>query len=78
MTERRSGAPGHYANFKYQIVEDLFRSRIPEVLQWVLRFSYGVSAGGSDAEMLADKGSTVFLGQQYLQVLVLQIGRCAT
>ena len=63
----------HYANFKYQIVEDLFRSRIPEVLQWVLRFSYGVSAGGTDAEMVADRGSKVFLGQQRLQEMAAMI-----
>ena len=33
------------ANFKFQIVEDVFRSRVPDILQWVLRFTYGVSKG---------------------------------
>jgi hypothetical protein len=35
------------ANFKFQIVEDVFRSRVPDLLQWVLRFSYGLLYGGS-------------------------------
>jgi|EP01047_Picozoa_sp_COSAG01_P034193 hypothetical protein len=56
----------HYFNFKFAIVDDMFRQRIPGIIQWVLRFSYGVLSGGSDAEMLADGGSAVFLGQQYV------------
>eukprot|EP01046_Picozoa_sp_COSAG06_P073007 COSAG06_NODE_21626_length_750_cov_1.651306_1_plen_93_part_10 len=35
--------------------------------RWVLRFSYGTVAGGTDAQFLADKGSSVFLGQTKLQ-----------
>jgi hypothetical protein len=33
---------------------------------WGLRFSYGVMHGGSDADMLADKGQKVNMGQQYV------------
>jgi hypothetical protein len=54
-------------------VDDVFRQRMPEIIQWVLRFSYGVTAGGTDAEMLADKGQKVFLGQQYVMQMAMSI-----
>ena len=63
----------HYANFKFQLVDDVFRQRIPETIQWILRFSYGINAGGTDAEMLADKGQKVFLGQQYVMQMAMSI-----
>ena len=55
-----------YANFKFQIVEDVFRSRFPDILQWVLRFSYGYTQGGTDEEILADGGRTLNLKQAQL------------
>jgi ABC-type uncharacterized transport system fused permease/ATPase subunit len=63
----------HYANFKFQLVDDVFRQRMPEIIQWILRFSYGIVAGGTDAEMLADKGEKVFLGQQYVMQMAMSI-----
>ena len=48
----------HWCNFKFSVIADFFRSRVPETLQWVLRFFYGLIAGGTDADMLADKGVT--------------------
>lgn len=46
--------------------QDVFQNRIPEGAQWLMRFAYGVVAGGTDEEMLADKGQKVNLGQVYL------------
>ena len=57
----------HYANFKYQIAEDLFKARLPEILQWVLRFFVAVSAGGTNAEMVSDLGGSMFAMQHQLQ-----------
>ena len=54
------------ANFKFQIVEDVFRSRVPDILQWVLRFTYGVSKGGTDEAILADGGADLNLRQTQL------------
>lgn len=46
---------------------------MPETLQWGLRFTYGRVAGGTDAEMLADRGSKVMLGQQRLHSMSSEI-----
>ena len=53
-------------NFKFRCIQDVFQSRIPEGANWVMRFAYGVIAGGTDAELLEDKGVKVNLGQAYL------------
>ena len=63
----------HLANFKFHLVDDVFRQRMPEIIQWILRFSYGIVAGGTDAEILADKGQKVFLGQQYVMQMAMSI-----
>ena len=55
-----------YANFKFQIVEDVFRSRVPDILQWVLRFTYGVTKGGTDEQILNDGGRQLNLAQSQL------------
>ena len=44
-------------NFRFRVVQDVFQSRFPEGANWAMRFAYGVMAGGSDAELLADKGA---------------------
>ena len=56
----------HWCTFKFSIIEDLFRARIPETLQWVFRFLYGRNQFGSDQELLQDKGDGLFRGQQQL------------
>ena len=43
-------------NFKFRCIQDVFQSRIPEGANWVMRFAYGMIAGGTDAELLEDKG----------------------
>ena len=30
----------HWIDAKFQVIQDIFQTRIPEVLQWVLLFSY--------------------------------------
>lgn len=57
------------ANFKFQIVEDIFKNRIPDLLQWVLRFMYGYLKGGSDAEIVADGGASLNANQQQLVLM---------
>lgn len=51
----------HWANCKFQCVDNVFRQRIPDVIQWILRFSYGLREGGTDAEMLAGPSARCFL-----------------
>ena len=41
----------NWVNFKFRIVEDLFQARLPDLIQWVVRFGYRlhllkVSRGG--------------------------------
>ena len=40
----------NWCNFKYSIVENFFRARVPETLQWALRFTFGAVAGGTGDE----------------------------
>lgn len=59
-----------YANFKFQVFEDIFRSRVPDTLQWVLRFMYGYNQkAGTDADILADAGEQLNKGQTELVLL---------
>ena len=53
----------NWLTFKFRVIEDIFKQRIPDMLQWILVFAYGFWHGGSDADMLADKGAKVNLGQ---------------
>jgi ABC-type uncharacterized transport system fused permease/ATPase subunit len=55
-----------YVNFKFQIFENIFRTQVPDTLQWVLRFAYGYSKGGSDEAILADGGQQLNRGQTQL------------
>ena len=63
----------NWINFKLGCVQDLIETRVPDVVQWVLRFYYGIKFGGSDAEFLADKGQRVNAGQAYLMSALPQV-----
>lgn len=52
-------------NFKFRIVEDFFRGRLPDLVQWAVRFSFGFY-GFTDAQVIADKGAAMFRGQTQL------------
>lgn len=54
----------NWVNFKFRIVEDLFQARMPDLIQWAVRFSYGRSF--TDAQVIADKGSQMYQGQVQL------------
>ena len=55
---------------KFQVIQDVFQTRIPEVLQWVLLFAYAVIHGGTDAEIVADGAAKVNMGQQLLMTMI--------
>ena len=54
-------------------MDNVFRQKIPDVIQWILRFSYGVLEGGTDAEILADNGLSLNLGQQRVMEVPLGV-----
>lgn len=66
----------NWLTFKFRVVEDIFKQRIPDMLQWIIVFLYGYWYGGTDEQMLADKGAKVNLGQVYLQSLQVQLFDC--
>jgi ABC-type uncharacterized transport system fused permease/ATPase subunit len=66
----------NWLTFKFRVIEDFFRARMPELIRWVMVFSYARLFGGTDAEMLADKGAKVNRGQTYLQTLCQQLFGC--
>ena len=55
---------------KFNIIQDIFQTRVPEVLQWVLLFSFAVFHGGTDEAILADGAATVNRGQTYIMTMV--------
>jgi ABC-type uncharacterized transport system fused permease/ATPase subunit len=58
----------NWVNFKFRIVEDIFRGRLPDIVQWVLRFAYGYLYF-TDASVLADRGAAMFTGQVQLAAM---------
>ena len=62
-----------WSNFKFGFIRQVFQDQIPEAWFWTLRFSYGVMYGGTDADMLADKGQKVNMGQQYVGEMCGQV-----
>eukprot|EP01048_Picozoa_sp_COSAG05_P004914 COSAG05_NODE_279_length_12322_cov_79.874744_6_plen_104_part_00 len=57
----------NWVNFKFRIVEDLFQTRFPDLIQWGVRFLYGLSF--SDTAIIADKGARMYQGQVQLASL---------
>lgn len=49
---------------------------MPEVLQWVLRFAFGVVHGGTDAEILADGAAKVNMGQTLIMTSECCVEAC--
>ena len=60
-------------DFRFNCVRNIFETRIPDVLRWFVLFTYGVQAGGSDADVIADRGRTINEGQTYIQQMLPQI-----
>jgi ABC-type uncharacterized transport system fused permease/ATPase subunit len=58
----------NWVNFKFRIVEDVFQSRLPDLIQWIVRFSYG-RLYFTDAQIIADKGAAMYQGQVQLASL---------
>jgi hypothetical protein len=55
-------------------VEDFFRGRVPDLIQWLLRFGYGLyGVQQTDAELLDDMGAKLNRGQTYLVNLSGQV-----
>eukprot|EP01052_Picozoa_sp_SAG31_P009106 SAG31_NODE_472_length_15237_cov_3.424891_2_plen_674_part_00 len=63
----------NFINFKLGLVQDLVQTRVPWVIQFVLRFAYGYLFGGTDAELIADRGQAVNAGQAYLMSALPQV-----
>lgn len=67
-------------DFRFNCLKDIFETRIPDVLRWCVLFYYGVQAGGSDADVIADRGQKINEGQTYIQAMLPQItqnlGQC--
>jgi hypothetical protein len=49
------------------------QSQVPDVAQWLIRFAYGVNHGGSDEELVADRGGDMNRGSTYLMAVLPQI-----
>ena len=62
-----------WIDFKFRCVQDVFQTRIPDVLQWTIRFMYGYLYGGTDEQIIADKGATINVGQAYIMAMIPQI-----
>lgn len=60
-------------NTRFQIVKNIFESRIPDVLQWGIRFAYGLFYGGTDEEILMDGGAALNEGHTYVMTMIPQI-----
>jgi ABC-type uncharacterized transport system fused permease/ATPase subunit len=60
-------------DFRFNCIKDIFETRIPDVLRWFVLFVYGVQAGGSDADVVADRGQKINEGQTYIQQMLPQI-----
>jgi ABC-type uncharacterized transport system fused permease/ATPase subunit len=63
----------NWMNFQLNVVQDVIQSRIPDVFQWVLRFSFGYYFGGTDEDVLADAGASLNRNQTYLMAVIPQI-----
>ena len=66
----------NWLTFKFRIVEDIFKQRLPDMIQWILVFAYALWEGGTDSEMMADHGQKVNIGVVYLQGLQGQLFGC--
>ena len=62
----------NWVNFKFRIVEDLFQSRFPDLIQWTVRFYFG-RLFFSDEKLLADRGAAMYRGQTQLASMTLQL-----
>jgi hypothetical protein len=51
----------------------VFQSRIPDVFMWVLRFGFGYYYGGTDEEVMADRGQSLNRDQTYLMAVLPQV-----
>ena len=58
---------------RFNIIKNVFESRIPDILQWIIRFSYGYFYGGTDEEILADGGAALNEGHTYVMTMIPQI-----
>ena len=66
----------NWLTFKFRVIEDFFRARMPEMIRWVMVFSYAHFFGGTDAEMLADNGAKVNRGTSALVHLLFDAFVC--
>lgn len=59
-------------DFRFNCVQDIFQTRIPDVLRWIIVFYYGLLRG-TDAEIIADGGREINEGQTAIMALLPQI-----
>ena len=55
----------NWVNFKFRIVEDIFQGRLPDLIQWTVRFAFG-RLYFTDSQIIADKGAAMYQGQVQL------------
>ena len=55
---------------KFRVVEDVFQARLPDLIQWVVRFSYG-RLYFTDASIIADKGAAMYATRLILAGVLL-------
>lgn len=59
-------------DFRFNCVQDIFQTRIPDVLRWIIVFYYGLLRG-TDADIIADGGREINEGQTAIMALLPQI-----
>ena len=63
----------NWMTMKLGVVQDIFQSRIPDIFQWVLWFTYAVMHGGTDAQVLSDGGAALTQNQTMLMEVIPQV-----